>query len=678
MKSFASWGVSPPTRNSPLADAFHEPYGPKFLYKHARLRTCPMRGLIYLAFAKRQRLGLVWAAGFAMVLSTLASQAEMLSVRLLNPQSVDAFELFNQNRGKDQHLSHREIERNWQRIDPSGQGYITREGATRYLAEQREKTNTSPLVRLRGYLHLERGFSRLIALLLGIGLFKVLSGCFLNYMTGLIQLKLCRDLSQSTFDHLQSLPMRYHQEHPLGEMVTRISQDASMAASAVNSLLFNYWQTPILVISSLVYLYWMSPGLFLVVFIELPILALFIFLIMRRFKALSFQTLHQKEEGTSLLVDLLSGIQSIKLFAVEQFASQRFERVNAHLTRLELRELRYRLFLRPVVHFACSIFFVGVIFWGVQVAQIEWGDLIGYCGLIYLIYEQVKKIAEQNALIQRGAVAADRLLKVFHAHSEIRDAPNAITMPLFGERIEFAGVWFRYRKEGPWVLRDLSFTVRKGGFCAIVGPTGAGKSSLIKLLARLYDVDKGKVSLDGLELCQLTQVSLRNQIAYVPQHPFFLRGTIAENIAFGREIDLKEIIFACEKARAHQFIKDLPAGYDEMLAEGGKNFSGGQLQRLAIARALARRAPILILDEATSALDALTEAQIRQTLGELRGQLTLIVIAHRLSTIEDADEILYLDGGELMARGKQRDLMHTCAPFHKMWQAMQLSSQPTA
>lgn len=632
-----------------------------------------MRGLIQLAFAKPRRLGLVWAAACAMILATVASQAEMLSFRLLHAQSVDAFELFGAE-GPEPRLDRSQIDRRFDQIDASGKQTITRDEAARYLCDQKEKAARSFLDRLKASLHPERGFARLIGVLLAIGIFKVLSGCFLNFATGMIQLKLCRDLSQSTFDHLQALSMSYHQEHQLGGLVTRISQDASMTAAAVNSLLFNYWQTPILVISSLIYLYWMSAGLFLLVFLELPVLALFIFVLMRRFKAFAFQTLHQREAGASLLVDLLSGIQSIKLFAIEGFASRRFARVNEQLTRLELRELRYRILLRPIVHFACSIFFVGVIFWGVQVAKIELSDLIGYCGLIYLIYEQVKKIAEENASIQRGAVAADRLLEVLATRSEIRDAPNAVTLAPFQERIEFSKVGFRYRADTPWVVRDFTLSIARGTYCAIVGPTGAGKSSLVKLLARLYDPQEGKICVDGIDIRHLTQMSLRQQLACVPQQSFFFQGTIAENIAFGRSIAFDDLVVASRRARAHQFIQVIPGGYDAKLSEGGKNLSGGQLQRLAIARALVHNAPILILDEATSALDALTEAQIRQTLSELRGNLTLIVIAHRLSTIEDADEIIYVDEGALKAKGKPQELLQTCPPFRKLWNAMQPAS----
>ena len=221
-----------------------------------------------------------------------------------------------------------------------------------------------------------------------------------------------------------------------------------------------------------------------------------------------------------------------------------------------------------------------------------------------------------------------------------------------------------------WVLKGVSFTVRKGETVAIVGPTGSGKSTIVQLLPRLYDVQKGEICIDGYPLNHYTQKSLRENIAFVPQKPFLFLDTVAENIAFGRPFSQEEVQEAARQAHADEFIQQLPQGYQTILLETGKNLSGGQQQRLAIARALIKKAPILILDEATSALDAMSENHIKRALAQLQGKMTQIIIAHRLSTIEHADKIIYLEKGEKIAEGTKDELLQICPSFKMMWEMM--------
>ena len=632
-----------------------------------------MKCLFHLAFGMRRRWGLIALAAVAMVLSCAASQLEMVSLSLLTPKSIDVFELFSSAKSSDR-LERAHVEETWNQIDTENRGWISRRQAAATLFNKEKKEGLQPLSRLRQFLDLDEHFNRLIALFISIGIFKALCGFFQSYFTGQIYVQISKELCQRYFDHVQSMPLSFHRARSVGQFVSRISQDAASAAGAVNSLLLNYWQTPILVVSSLIYLYWLSPGLFLLVFIELPALAAFIFLFTRRIRHLSHQILKQREDGTGVLAEFLGGIQTIKLFAREEFASRRFEQVNDKLAQLETKGLRYNLLLRPLVHFVCTIFFLGVVLWGIRIAQIPLSDLLTYCGLLYLIYEQIKKIADENAAIQRGAAAADRLFEVLNVEPRLRDASGATDMKPFSNAICFRQVEFRYVKEGPPAVRDLNLRIAKGQFAAIVGETGAGKSTLVHLLARLWDVDKGSIEIDGIDICALSQKSLRAQMAFVPQHPFLFIDTIAANIAFGLSIDQSCIEDASRRAGAHEFIQQL-GGYQTRLSEGGKNLSGGQQQRLAIARALVKKAPILILDEATSALDSVTEHHIRQTLKDLRGKVTILVIAHRLTTIEDADEIFYLHQGGLLARGNHQQLLASCPQFQQMWQAMALAER---
>jgi ABC-type multidrug transport system fused ATPase/permease subunit len=295
-------------------------------------------------------------------------------------------------------------------------------------------------------------------------------------------------------------------------------------------------------------------------------------------------------------------------------------------------------------------------------------EVFFYCGLLYIFYEPIKKFAEENSHIQRGIAAADRLYEVMAMKPDIADKVDAKTLTSFQDSIEFDNVSFRYGDE--WILRDLSFTIRKGECVAIVGPTGAGKSTIVQLLPRLYDIEKGEIRIDGVPLADYTQASLRENIAFVPQKPFLFVDTIGNNIAFGRTFPEGQMESAAISAYADEFITRLPKGYDTELVEAGKNLSGGQQQRLAIARALIKQAPILVMDEATSSLDTLSEMHIKQAIDNLRGKMTQVIIAHRLSTIEGADRIIYIEKGRKVAEGTKEELLATCPAFERMWNSV--------
>ncbi|MDP1880601.1 MAG: ATP-binding cassette domain-containing protein, partial [Parachlamydiaceae bacterium] len=250
----------------------------------------------------------------------------------------------------------------------------------------------------------------------------------------------------------------------------------------------------------------------------------------------------------------------------------------------------------------------------------------------------------------------------------IQDHEEALDCQSFEHQIEFDQVWFRYEEK--WVLKGVSFTIQKGETVAFVGPTGSGKSTIVQLLPRLYDIEKGEIRIDGRSIKDFTQKSLRELIAFVPQKPFLFLDTVSENISFGRPFSEQEIEEAARQAYAEEFICHLPNGYQTELMEAGKTLSGGQQQRLAIARALIKKAPILVLDEATSSLDALSENQIKLSLAQLQGKVTQVIIAHRLSTIENADKIIYLEQGEIIAEGTKDQLIQTCPSFKAMWDLM--------
>lgn len=335
---------------------------------------------------------------------------------------------------------------------------------------------------------------------------------------------------------------------------------------------------------------------------------------------------------------------------------------------LEQKSARYDLSSRPIVHTIGMFFLATALLYGLYVIQMNVSEVLVYCGLLYVLYEPIKKFAEENSHIQRGVAAAERMQEVMLIKTDIHDQPEAQPFETLKSDIAFKDVWFRYGES--WVLKGLSFTIKKGQMVAIVGPTGAGKSTLIQLLPRLYDVEKGEISIDGIPLNGYTQRSLRDRMAFVPQKPFLFLDTIAENIAFGGPYSQEDVVQAAQKAHADEFINCLPLGYQTLVAEAGKNFSGGQQQRLAIARALVKNAPILVMDEATSSLDAVSELYIKDALQHLHGDITQIIIAHRLSTIENADKIIYMEKGVKVAEGTREELLRSCDGFKQMWQVL--------
>lgn len=414
--------------------------------------------------------------------------------------------------------------------------------------------------------------------------------------------------------------------------------------------------------------FYLSWKLSLVIFFGMPLIIIPIVFFARRVKRVSRQLQTNQERFASVLIDFLAGIQTVKIFSMELFSLKKYKEQNDRMAVLESKTAKYGLLTRPILHAITTLCLAIVVLFGLFTLGMPVSQLIVFCGLLHLAYEPVKKFAEENGNIQRGIVAAERMFEVLSIKPLIEDKDGAVKLTKFNDKIEFDRVWFRY--QGEWVLKNVNFTVRKGETVAIVGPTGAGKSTIVQLLPRLYEVQKGEIRIDGLPVTEYTQKSLRDEIAFVSQKPFLFCDTIAANIAFGRNFSREDIENAAKRAHADEFIQNLPQKYDSMLSEAGQNLSGGQQQRLAIARALVKNAPILILDEATSALDAISESRIKEAIKELHGEVTQIIIAHRLATIEDADRIIFLEQGEKIAEGTRDELLEICPQFRLMWEVM--------
>lgn len=625
--------------------------------------------LLFLAALRNKKHWALALLTFLTLFSlTIASQLEMFSVGLMANTGVDFFSLFSsEKKSYTDRISFEDVGEIWERIDRDGDGVITKHDASMYMAQKKNANLLQWMMhKVASRFNYEEDFSLLIATLVFVALFKASSLFAARYTTQLLSIRVTRDLRQQFFEHIQSLPLSFYQEQNLGSLSSRAVGDAGQIASSLNSCLTNYLQTPFTVVMALASCFYLSWQLSMIIFLGLPLIVLPVVVLTRRVKRITRQIQKKQETFSSVLLDFLAGIQTVKVFAMEAFSLRKYKEQNDQMALLESKSAKYGLLTRPLLHMISTSCLAIVVLFGLYTLHMTVGQLLMFCGCLHLFYEPVKKFAEENANIQKGVVAAERMFEVLHLKPQIQDEPKATAMQGFSDQIEFDGVWFRYRDE--WVIKDLSFSVKKGQIVAFVGATGAGKSTIVQLLPRLYEVQKGQIRIDGIPIDLFTQRSLRDHIAFVPQRPFLFFDTVSENISFGRDFSREEIEEAARKAYAHEFIADLPQTYDTLLAEMGKTLSGGQQQRLAIARALVKKAPILVMDEATSSLDAISENRIKKALHELQGEVTQILIAHRLSTIEHADKIIFLEKGRKIAEGTKEELLQSCLPFRLMWE----------
>lgn len=630
-----------------------------------------MNLLLKTAFLNRRHYILLVLAVFLMWMSSIAGQVEMFSLGFLTNKGADFFELFaprenGQLLPVDQ-LSLEEVQKRWETIDQSHEGVISQKDALSYLMENDKDNLFKKVVHfVDARLNISGDVVSLMKLLLLIGIFIATATFGSKYVSQLVSIRVSRDLREEYFRHIQTLPMSFYQQYNIGSLSSRVVNDAGVVSGAINSLLTNYVQTPFTIVTSLVICFYLSFNLSMIIFVGLPLIVFPLIFLGKKIKAIAKQLQKNQESFASVLIEFLAGIQTVKIFSMEEFSLQKYREQNQQMAVLEEKSARYSISARPITHLISSLFLVTVILYALYRERMGLPEIVVFCGMLHQFYEPIKKFAEENNQIQKGVAAAERMYEVLNLSPKINDHDGAVTLEGVHESIEFKDVWFRYEDE--WILKGVSFKIKKGEIAALVGPTGAGKSTIAQLLPRLYEIEKGEILIDGRPITSFTQKSLRESIAYVPQKSFLFFDTVAENIAFGRSFSREEIEDAAVRAHADEFIQSLPENYDSMLLEAGQNLSGGQQQRLAIARALVKNAPVLIMDEATSALDSVSESRIKRAIYDLQGTVTQILIAHRLTTIEGADKIIYLEHGMKIAEGTKEELLRSCPNFRLMWE----------
>jgi ATP-binding cassette, subfamily B, bacterial MsbA len=489
-----------------------------------------------------------------------------------------------------------------------------------------------------------------------------------NLMT-YVEQGLIRDLRNQVYRHLHALPLAYFKNERTGSLISRVMNDVNVVNSGISASFYTLIREPLLVVVYLGISIVLSWKLTLIAFVVLPLVLVVISRIGRRVRQESGIVQERIADLTSVLHETISGVKVVKAFGMEEVENRKFGAENERYFQTILKVARIRNLASPTTEFL-SAFAGGVIIWygGMQVLHYETmkaSEFLGFLFSLFQLMPPIKELSSVNNRIQEATAAGLRIFDILDTQPKIRNAADAVPLREFSRAVEFRNIAFEY-DDGDPVLADISLTVKKGEAVAIVGPSGAGKSTLVDLVPRFYDPTSGAVLIDGIDLKQVELKSLREKIGIVTQETILFNETVRNNIAYGVQgADFDAVVAAAKAANAHNFIMDMPRQYDSIIGERGVKISGGERQRLSLARAILKNPPILILDEATSSLDTESEILVQQAIERLMAGRTSIVIAHRLSTIQHADRIVVVAGGRIVETGKHRDLVKKKTGLYK-------------
>jgi ATP-binding cassette, subfamily B, multidrug efflux pump len=492
-----------------------------------------------------------------------------------------------------------------------------------------------------------------------VGLYIATAGQ--QYLLSRVSQRVLANLRSQLFRHLQRLSLGYHDTHIIGVTVSRVINDVAV----INELLAQGWITFIgdllILIGIVVVMLSMDLKLALLTFTVLPLMFLATYLFAGRARQAFRETRLKVAAVIGDLAEDISGMRVIQAFAQEDTSQKRFKRVNVDNRNAYIKAMSLSFIFLPAIEFLGILATAIVLWFGgrmVMGAEVTIGVMVAFLSYVTRFFQPIQELSRLYTTMQAAMAGGERVLELLDTRPDVQDRPNATEMPPIAGQVVLDRVSFRYRSKTPVVLHEASLQIEPGQTVALVGPTGAGKTSIANLVARFYEVTEGRVLIDGIDVRSVTQQSLHRQVGLVPQDSFLFAGTIAENICFGNLAATHEdVIEAARLANAHDFITDLPEGYETEILEGGANLSVGQRQLLCIARALIINPRILILDEATANVDTVTEFLIQDALQRLLEGRTAIIIAHRLSTIRNADLICVVQDGRIVEQGRHETLL---------------------
>lgn len=483
------------------------------------------------------------------------------------------------------------------------------------------------------------------------------------------------DLRSDLFDKVQSFSFRNLDKFKAGSLVTRLTNDVVQVQNVVMAMLRILIRAPFLAIGSFIMALTISPKLALILVVIIPLLSAALLIVIRKAFPLFIEVQQKIDSLNTVLQESLSGIRVIKAFVRADYEERRFGKENDELMYITVKASRLIALIIPIMMLLMNVTVVAIIwFGGLQVWEgaIEIGDIVALINYITQILFSLMMVGMMLMFVSRAKASAERINEVLETEPEINNIDNAKKDAVKSGKVVFDNVSFSYdNSENSLVLKDINFTAEPGQIVAILGATGSGKSSLINLIPRLYDTTKGRVLVDGTDVREIGLHTLRSNIGIVLQETILFSGTVKHNVSFGRspQATQTEIEGACIAAQAHDFIMEMPNGYETELGQRGVNLSGGQKQRLAIARALLIKPRILILDDSTSALDFATESKLQEALKEVMRESTVFVIAQRISSVTEADKILVLDEGRIAAEGTHKELIKSSPIYQEIYRS---------
>jgi ATP-binding cassette, subfamily B, multidrug efflux pump len=520
--------------------------------------------------------------------------------------------------------------------------------------------------------------------LVGLALARALFTFLQGYLAERASQGVAYDLRDALFERIERLSFSYYDRVQTGQLVTRLTSDVEQIRTFAGSGVVQLANAVVMLIGTTVLLLYLDWQLALVALAIVPIIAVLLVRFVGRIRPLFREVQQTLGRLNTVLQEDLLGVRVIRAFAREDYETARYTSVNEELLQKNLTTVRVFSNNFPFVFLFANVGTLAIIWfggWQVIGGRLSIGDLVAFNTLLGFMLFPILTIGFLSASFSRAGASSQRVFDVLDAPLDVKDAPDASILLPLSCRVDFDDVSFRYPGSARDILAGVSFTARPGQTVAVLGTTGSGKSTLVNLIPRFYDVTGGAVRLDGNDVREVTLSSLRSQIGIVLQETRLFSGTVRDNVAFGKpEATDEEIVAAAEAAQAAEFVKELSDGYDTVIGERGIGLSGGQRQRIAIARALLIDPRLLILDDSTSAVDAETEAAIQETLDRLMREKhrTVFVIAQRVSTVRDADLILVLDEGSIAASGTHEDLLRESELYNEILGSQLLSPSETA
>jgi len=481
-----------------------------------------------------------------------------------------------------------------------------------------------------------------------------------KYLTMNVGQWVIHDLRRTLYSHMQRLSIAYHDQKQTGDLISRVTSDIDAIQSFLASGLLGGLVNALTLIGMVIVMFYINWQFTLIALSVAPPLFLIVFHYTRQIKKSSRDVRKKEGEIVSTIQEVLTSIRVVKAFAREDYEQRRLEEESLQGVEIALRARGLKAKLAPMVELIVAVGTTLVLWFGGRMAisgKLSPGSLVVFIFYLGKMYKPMQELSKMTDTYSKAAVGYERIREVLEIERDVKDLPGARRARPFKGRIELEQVGFYYSPDRP-ILTDVNLKVEPGQMAALVGPTGAGKTTIVSLIARFYDPTSGIVKIDGSDIRRFTQKSLREQISFVLQDTVLFHGPLWRNIAYGKpEATRAEIFRAAEQANAHEFIQEMPEGYDTIVGERGNTLSGGQRQRIAIARAIIRTTPILILDEPSSGLDASSEKLVFEALERLMQGKTSVVIAHRLSTVRQANIIFVVDKGSIVESGSEQELL---------------------